>query len=479
MKTKIIVSFTYLFFSISSLLAQLPKIINPSFESWSSQFNYEDLDSLLTQNVRLFYMGVPSNVVKETVAQHAMYAAKLNTILLNTDTVFGMILYGQPKPGGGGLIPNPYTRRPDSVVFYAKYNIQAGDLGNFILAFMVHDITCDTTIYVTHQFTGQNNNYTKYKYAIPWGATTCPPDSMTYLISSSRLDPPRSPGSTVTIDNMYFIEGSTTYFLPNGDFEHWTQNSSAEAPTGWATLNPYCTPGNISAAKSNDAIDGNYSLSLKTVTIISGDTLGYVGNGRFGNNGPEGGMFIPENVYIDSVTGFYKYIPIGSDTAIIGVLYKDAGIDTSRFLFLGATSSWTPFTIKIPFGVYDTLGIAFASSDLDRRANRINIRIGSELRIDSLKIHYRSFIGINENKKQEHIICYPNPAKDVVFITFPCNTQAKNIKISDIFGKEVSNYTISMIEGKTELNISHLPSGLYFVSSNMDKKLQGSFLIYR
>ncbi len=461
----------------SIMFAQVPNIINPSFESWVTPLNYEEPDSLLTSNSQLFYMGAPSNVQKVSVAQHGMFAAKLNTILVGTDTVMGMLLFGKPKPGGGGLIPNPYTRRPDSIVFYAKYDIQAGDVGNFILAFMVHGITCDTTIYVVHQFVGQNNTFTKYKFAIPWGPIVCPPDSMTYILSSSRLDPPRSLGSTITIDNMYFVEGSSSYYLPNGDFENWTQNYGPEDPLGWATLNIYCEPGNLSVIKSNDALSGTYSLSLKTVRMIFGDTIGYIGNGRFGNNGPEGGMFVPDNVYIDSITGFYKYFPVGIDTAIAGAFISNAVMnDTSNTIQLLSASVWTPFAITVPQGDYDTLGIAFASSNL---ISRTSYNIGSELRIDSLTLHYRNYVGINQRNNQQQILCYPSPSKDILYITLPENISCKNIKISDVFGKEIYNYNITNLEGKIVVNINRLPAGLYFITSAGDKKAQGSFVVYR
>jgi len=66
-------------------------------------------------------------------------------------------------------------------------------------------------------------------------------------------------------------------------------------------------------------------------------------------------------------------------------------------------------------------------------------------------------LGINHND-DDHIQLYPNPFKNVIYITHP--ESVKNVKITDIFGQTVKQATFN---GKF-IATENLSSGIYFVN---------------
>ena len=77
---------------------------------------------------------------------------------------------------------------------------------------------------------------------------------------------------------------------------------------------------------------------------------------------------------------------------------------------------------------------------------------------------------IKENKVENEISIYPNPASDIVKILNDNNLSITNIEIIDLIGR-----TVISVENTTDIDISNLPQGQYFVKisgeSTIVKKL--------
>ncbi len=83
-------------------------------------------------------------------------------------------------------------------------------------------------------------------------------------------------------------------------------------------------------------------------------------------------------------------------------------------------------------------------------------------------------VGINENpNKQSGFDCYPNPAKDKITIEIPVlkSNNESYFTICNINGEEVIKDKISQ-SGKSEIDISTLSSGLYFVKLITDNNVE-------
>ena len=66
-------------------------------------------------------------------------------------------------------------------------------------------------------------------------------------------------------------------------------------------------------------------------------------------------------------------------------------------------------------------------------------------------------VGIFETKRTDKIVIFPNPTHNSFVINFD---EIASIKLYDMLGKEVLTQAVN---GKTEINISHLPKGIYNV----------------
>ncbi len=86
--------------------------------------------------------------------------------------------------------------------------------------------------------------------------------------------------------------------------------------------------------------------------------------------------------------------------------------------------------------------------------------------------NYNSLTGVEEVSAENQFNVYPNPASNVLNISckelFQKNTF---ISITDALGREVESLQIpsSATANNANINISHLPSGIYFLQLNSDK----------
>ncbi len=425
-------------------------IPNGNFENWTLQTFYEEPVNYLSTNGWVFGQYPGGNVTKVTSAYHGLYAAQLTTIQTSTDTMFGGLFIGTPgnQTVNGGL---PYSGQPDSISAYVKYNIQTNDTGYFIVAFKKNGVMIGMTV---KTFTGIQTSY--QRFAISSNLPVNPaPDSIVVIISSSRLDPPRFAGSTLTIDSISMI-GSTQIF-PNPSFENWNSLTSEE-PDNWTTIN-YASTGNPSATKSTSSMLGSFALRIETVSTTWGDNLGFVTNGYLGPNGPTGGMQVLSNP--QKITGYYKYFPVGNDTAL-GAAFSyinGAMVDSSMIQFT-AQINYTYFEIPLSYNAFpyvDTLNISFASSNM----NDSNYTgVGSVLFIDNLNLVYLP-VGIIDQENFTDDLAYPNPFNDLAIIAFNNNEGLSyDICLFDLSGRIVRNYS-NVTTSNIVIHRDNLPAGMY------------------
>jgi len=70
--------------------------------------------------------------------------------------------------------------------------------------------------------------------------------------------------------------------------------------------------------------------------------------------------------------------------------------------------------------------------------------------------------GINENKPAEALTIYPNPATHQLHLTLPGNTDAFQVSVFDLNGK---NYFTAKISNGETIDVSNLSAGVYVVSA--------------
>jgi hypothetical protein len=436
---------------------------NGGFENWTNTFFYHEPNFGITSNLQCFYNLQTGNVQRTNDAFAGNYAAKLITMESDNDTIPGIILIGTPNGSAinGGI---PINVRPDSLKCYAKFNIQPNDTASIIVGFRKTGFV-DPIGFAQLTFTGVQNSYLEYKALIFWADTFTVPDTLFSIFASSLLnDIPVTPGSELFIDNVGF---TGAVGAPNTDFENWTTVESLE-PDNWWTPNFALINQTPCVTQSTDAYSGNYALRIENVLSAGLDTIGFASNGYFINEDFAGGMPVLQNPV--KVTGYYKYNPVGNDTALVGVFSSKYNASLgyserldSSLVKLTATNIYTYFEVPLYYNswpIADTLNITFASGNFQYDTSLLVP--GSVLLVDDIEVIYNP-VGFEDVNLIASEQVYPNPANNVLYIKMLNDALNQTFKLFDAKGALVFEGNCQYQQGMTaSIDISEVPQGLYF-----------------
>jgi hypothetical protein len=253
----------------------------------------------------------------------------------------------------------------------------------------------------------------------------------------------------------------------NPGFENWTHNGLYEDPDNWTTFNLFVVLGGpTTATKTTDKKSGNFALLLETKSYfnsVSGttDTIpGVAINGE--------GDGAPFSTRPASIGAWYKYQPMGGDTAFIVVSLTrwntTSGVReeiASGFFFTSsATLSYqqasvpliyTPSTLA-PDSI--TIGIVASSGDYPKP--------GSKLWVDDLTaIGVAGIESLPLSQLQFNI--YPNPASNEIQVTSDFDHSGEMI-LFDRSGRKAVSTLIKGTASKIDIRI--LDAGMYLYRIN-------------
>jgi len=276
--------------------------------------------------------------------------------------------------------------------------------------------------------------------------------------------------------------------VPNGGFESWeTHALGFENPSSWDTPNASLfVTDTLNVRKSDDAIEGNYSVKLETIVVaVIFVTPGAITLGNFevdyANNTAtfEGG--VPFTSRPLALKGSMKNFPATGDFAMVGIIFtkynaaegKRDTIGGGVLTFPETYSNWTNFSIPIQFAVADnpdTMNIYAVSSNILAPVD------GGVTYLDNLSFEYEAGIADHANIIATNI--FPNPANDNVTFRFERELVAKlNIYSND--GQLV--YKAEVNGGEVTLDVSSYASGTYYYALFEEEKKvsSGQLLISR
>jgi hypothetical protein len=78
-------------------------------------------------------------------------------------------------------------------------------------------------------------------------------------------------------------------------------------------------------------------------------------------------------------------------------------------------------------------------------------------------------LGIAENDLETFKI-YPNPSRDLVYISLQSVSDKVNVQILDVQGKMILDANQSLIDANTSIDVSKIQSGIYFMKVSADGK---------
>lgn len=94
-----------------------------------------------------------------------------------------------------------------------------------------------------------------------------------------------------------------------------------------------------------------------------------------------------------------------------------------------------------------------------------------------LKMFPAAELGITETSKLEGIV-YPNPATSVVTISMN-ESGAANLTVTDVTGKIALQSALSLVNGKSEVNIAALEAGVYFFNVTLENGQTSQFNVVK
>lgn len=468
--------FITLFFSATS-----QEIQNNGFENWFTQQYYNDPDGYASTNFASYITTGEPNVLQTTDAYTGFYAVRMETVPSSEGDIAGALFIGALGDGyvAGGI---PFDERPDSVTGYVKYDVVGIDTANIVVLFKKFGAPLGLCLI---QFTGTQEDYVYFSAPVQWLAPIVPPDSLATGISSSTVFGIPEAGSTITVDNIGFVGANASF--PNYDFEDWTQYSSEE-PEDWFTSNFFnFSIGTSSVSKTEDSYEGDYAIKMVNTVSVWDDTLGLITNGTFGAQGPIKGM--PIDSIPDKVSGYYKYEPVGTDTALarMALYYFNENTGNTEILDdqviqLPPVSEYTYFEIESNYFSLpepDTVNIAFASGNfIDEGAY---VGLGSTLYIDALEITYKPHIVGVEAKPFANIhSVYPNPASNKVNFEFQeILSNEIIVTVSDSKGELVyqKKYNPNALK-QFDVSVKDFSTGIYFyMIESGEASYKGKFIV--
>jgi hypothetical protein len=273
----------------------------------------------------------------------------------------------------------------------------------------------------------------------------------------------------------FFTVTAQTSDIPNKAFELW----SGQNATSWNNLNGVAPGSCTKATAGADIYGGSGAIILKTLSVFNTTAPGTAATGTINllQATVTGGT--PFTDRPDSLTGWFKYAPVGNDAGnIVGILLSaDPARDTiavAVFFPSGTVSNYTyfkaAFEYRLPDAPTQALFIMASSGATGGQVNTM-------MYVDDLGVVYNPTVGVDEAEATKEITVYPNPVSDNLNVNM-AGIQGANVSIFDITGKKVAQHNLT--EKLNSINVASLANGMYVyqVNSNTNGTLKtGKFIV--
>jgi Secretion system C-terminal sorting domain len=452
----------------NSSIAQIP---NWNMESWTST----------TKDIPSQWLMFGS-ITKVSPGQNGAYAVKLQGVnSQDYNNGPGAILYGNPNNNNGFDGGTPFTARPDSLIAYFKYNIDAGDSAWVILSFKKNGVAFSNDVY---EYTGSyTNSFKRMAFKIHYDTNDIPDTVFVGFTSTNPNSNQINTNSWVIIDNISFV--GTSQNVPNPDFENWTTQTKSTLDNWKVDKSSWGS--NIE--RTTDAYAESYAMKLQSINTAAGTIQGYTQtiNSNSNNNNGNWRPSFAINSTPNSLKGFFKFYPQNGDTFTVGIgLFKNGQqVGSGNYLSANALNTYTPISIPInynstPPDAPDSAIIQMATFAMTGNNNAP--RGQSIAYIDNLSFDKYINTGIKGVTSQiDNLIIYPNPAQAKLNVKFEL-LQSEKVFVSmfDLNGREVlklANQTFESGNYDLSFDISYFTNGLYFIVTQNGNSISHSKLI--
>jgi len=384
----------------------------------------------------------------------------------------GAIISGSVS--GNNIGGFPFAARPDSISFYARYNIMAGDTGFVAVFFSLNGTLINKQLFPVTGSSGGNFLHKKYKINFP---TSDVPDTLSIICMSGNgfsADPPSmsNPNSILAIDDISFT--GTNLIVPNGNFEQWV-TSAFDSPQAWYSNDEFVNTSIFDpVVKSSDRVSGNFAVQIQNNPAELRKCT-YV---KTWDNGLSMRPTFHVAARHNTLNGFVKYQPQNGDTLTLSAyMYLHGVIIGGAMLNIDtAIMNYTPFSIDIIYS--DPMGTNIPDSACVMAEIGIFSPHGHSVAyIDNLSFDGFRAVDIKSPTASavfRDILCkiYPDPAKNNLTVELNGFTGKVLYKVYDICGRNLLNSSENVDPSGTvikTLNVSSLAAGTYLLNVLSDK----------
>jgi hypothetical protein len=271
------------------------------------------------------------------------------------------------------------------------------------------------------------------------------------------------------------LQGQTV--IPNAGFENWTSFGNYSNPTGWDTPNEELMSipffGLTVVSKSTDHHgSGSFSAKLETkhLTLPPLDVPGFMTCGKIVVDVTAGTFILSGGVPVVDVPthlkGYYKYLPKGGDSCVIGIgLTKTTGgvqdtVGYGVFSTKDTIADWMPFSAWIDYvstTLPDSMNIIALST-----AQEV-MTPGTILFVDDLFLDYT--VGVDHKNPNRGISVYNDRETRRLMMFFDFGEpQITRINLFDMTGRMVSALDAGSInKGRQVIPYDALHQGIYIL----------------
>lgn len=182
--------------------ANAQQVPNGTLEAWTdSGMGYEDPDGFQTLNF-FSLLGAPVSVAKTTSSHQGTYAAQITAVSADLGSgpqTFPGVMALSADGNASGI---PYTFRPDSVVFWYKYNPVNGDMGSAVIQLTLNG---NDVANGTYAFTTAQSTWKRASAAFTYSSSSTP-DTLNIGFITGTASP--QDGSSLTIDDIQIVFNS-------------------------------------------------------------------------------------------------------------------------------------------------------------------------------------------------------------------------------------------------------------------------------
>lgn len=374
---------------------------------------------------------------------------------------------------------HPFAARPDSLIFYANYQVEEGTEAVAVVIFKKNGELIEEVESVVEDLlnifiiTGSSNGeFERLSFPINYISDLVPDTILIGFSNNSFFDEtPKAGSNFLILDNISFY--GTDENILNSSFEVWKESIEISIADSWQSNLFYDSPlafyNSVVSSHSTDAQNGEYAMKFRRGYYESD----YMDPEDVSEESHSFLYTIPNSVHEpafsvyakhQSFNGYYKFFPsVETSLFDIGVFMFKDGIQIGDGIanITEEQNEYAEFTVSINYFVENAMPDS-ASIFFALKGDTATYALIDNLSFDGFNLP----VGIEGYKpeKVDNVKIYPNPANDYFVLDFSNAQTVKAVQVYNINGQLIN---VSVIQNQFDnmfmYSTADLHKGVYII----------------